>query len=129
MVFPTCIKSACRRRCDPLLQVKQPLSVVRVCFESVFFIIHVLTECKVSLWFTLIPTANNAVRIIQYHLKNGSIWTRTCAFECVRDFMKCVLIVVHWALCATLGRDPVFMTNALTYNNFRLFDSDTKKCD
>lgn len=53
--------------------------------ESVLFIIHVLTESKVSLWLTLIPTANNAVRIIQDHLKNGSIWARTGAFECVGE--------------------------------------------
>jgi len=51
-------------------------------FKSVIFIINVLTESKVSLWFILIPTANNTLRIIQYHLKNGSIWARS-AFECV----------------------------------------------
>ncbi len=35
----------------------------------------------------------------------GKDW---CIGVCVRDFMKCVLIVVHWALCATLGRHPVY---------------------
>ncbi len=54
----------------------------------------------------------------------GKDW---CIGVCVRDFMKCVLIVVHWALCATLGRDPVFMTNALTYNKFRLFYTRIQK--
>lgn len=116
------MKWHCRWRCDPLFQVKQPLCVCVCEFKSVFFIIHVLTESKVSLWFILIPTANNTLRIIQYHLKNGSIWARSAAFECVceRDCMECVLMVVYWALSATLGWDPVFMTNALMYNNLNL---------
>lgn len=75
---------------------------VSVCeFESVFFIIHVLTESKVSLWFILIPTANNTLRIIQYHLKNGSIWARSGAFEslCVRLNGVCFNCCLLGSMC------------------------------
>lgn len=124
------MKWSCRWRCDPLFQVKQPLCVCVCEFKSVFFIIHVLTESKVSLWFILIPTANNTLRIIQYHLKNGSIWARSAAFECV-----CVWERLHGVCfnCCLLGSMCYFrlrssvMTNALTYNNLNLCSRYKKK--